>query len=44
MPLVSYTFASGNIQRMKKTVTFSLRISLSFLIAVTVLYLIFRRD
>lgn len=41
MPLVSYTFASGNIQRMKKTVTFSLRISLSFLIAVTVLYLIF---
>ncbi|HJC24785.1 MAG TPA: MATE family efflux transporter [Candidatus Eisenbergiella merdavium] len=38
MPLVSYNYASGNTPRMKKTVTFSARISVTFLVTVAVLY------
>lgn len=38
MPLVSYTYASGAIKRMKGTVMFSARISVAFLTAVMVFY------
>lgn len=38
MPLISYNYASGNFSRMKKTVTFSAKISLGFLILVTAAY------
>ncbi len=40
MPLISYNYASGNIQRMKKTLLFSVKIALSFIIVVSVLYYI----
>lgn len=40
MPLISYNYASGNIERMKKTLFFALKIMLSFLAAVTVGYYI----
>ena len=38
MPLVSYNYASGNTPRMKKTVTFSGKISVTFLVVVAALY------
>lgn len=38
MPLVSYTFAAGNIRRMKDTILFALKIIIPVLIAVTVGY------
>ena len=38
MPLISYNFASGNTRRMKDTLLFSVKIALSFLIAVMILY------
>lgn len=38
MPLVSYNYASGNIPRMKKTILFTAKISLSFLGVITVGY------
>lgn len=38
MPLVSYNYASGNTKRMKKTVIFSGKISISFLMLVTFCY------
>lgn len=38
MPLISYTYADGNTERMKKTIFFSLKIIVSFMIAVTVGY------
>ncbi|HJA91721.1 MAG TPA: MATE family efflux transporter [Candidatus Eisenbergiella merdipullorum] len=34
MPLISYNYASKNIQRMKKTLVFSTRISVTFLVVV----------
>lgn len=34
MPLISYNYASGNIKRMKKTFTFTAKISLGFILAV----------
>lgn len=40
MPLVSYNYASGNTIRMKKAILFSMRISLSFMAAVTLGYYI----
>ena len=40
MPLISYSYASGNYKRMKHTLTFSLKASLTFIIAVTILYFI----
>ena len=44
MPLVGYNYASGNVKRMKNTIFFSAKISLSFLAAVTVLYYAFADD
>lgn len=38
MPLISYNYAAGNISRMKKTLVFSVGISLSFMAAVSVGY------
>ncbi len=35
MPLISYNYASGNIRRMKKTVAFSAKVSLSFLVCMS---------
>ena len=34
MPLISYNYTSGNIKRMKKTVMFTAKISLGFILAV----------
>ncbi len=34
MPLISYNYASGNIERMKKSLLFAVRISLTFMFAV----------
>lgn len=34
MPLISYNYASGNVKRMKKTLLFTVRIAVSFLIVV----------
>lgn len=41
MPLISYSYASGNIKRMKKTLAFSSKISVSFLLLATICYYIF---
>ncbi len=38
MPLISYNYASGNTPRMKKTLTFAAKISLSFLVIVAAGY------
>lgn len=38
MPLVSYNYASGNIERMKKTILFAVKLSVSFLVLVVVGY------
>lgn len=38
MPLISYNYASGNIKRMKHTLVFSLKITLSFMAVVTLGY------
>lgn len=38
MPLISYNYASGNIKRMKNSFMFTVRISLTFMAAVTVVY------
>ncbi|MCI8831473.1 MAG: MATE family efflux transporter [Lachnospiraceae bacterium] len=38
MPLISYNYASGNHKRMKETLFFSLKMSLSFLTGATLLY------
>ncbi len=38
MPLVSYTYAGGNIKRMKHTIIYSVKITLLFMTAVTVCY------
>lgn len=38
MPLISYNYASGNTARMKKTLGFSARISISFLTMISVCY------
>lgn len=40
MPLISYNYASGNHKRMKDTVFFSAKASLSFLMVVTISYYI----
>ena len=41
MPLISYNFASGNRQRMKETIYFAFKLSISFLLAVVALYFAF---
>ena len=38
MPLISYNYASGNVPRMKKTLLFAVRTSISFMAAMSVLY------
>ena len=38
MPLISYNYASGNIPRMKKTLTFSVKISISFMIIMSAVF------
>lgn len=38
MPLVSYTYASGNKKRMKKSIIFSAQVSLTFMIVVSLLF------
>ncbi len=38
MPLISYNYASGNVPRMKRTLTFSLKVSLSFQIIVALFF------
>ena len=44
MPLISYNFASGNIKRMKKALSFTVKFSMIFLSAVAVLYFIFSEN
>lgn len=41
MPLISYNYGSRNTSRMKKTITFSARISVSFLTLMSVIFYIF---
>lgn len=41
MPLISYNYASGNIQRMKKAFVFTAKIAVGFLIVMTGLYFAF---
>lgn len=38
MPLISYNYASGNVKRMKETLIFSIKIALSFIVAVSTCY------
>ncbi len=38
MPLISYTYAGGKIERMKQTIVFSLKIMLSFMLLITIGY------
>lgn len=38
MPLVSYNFASGNIRRMKDTITFAMKITISFMVMTSVIF------
>ena len=40
MPLISYNYSSGNIPRMKKTLLFTVKIALSFMLAVAAGYYI----
>lgn len=40
MPLISYNYACGNVGRMKKTISFTLKITLAFLTVVSVCYYI----
>ena len=44
MPLVSYNYASGNIRRMKGTVTFSAKAALSIITAAALFYFIFSQQ
>ena len=38
MPLISYNYASGNVNRMKKTLTFTMKINLTFMFTLSVCY------
>lgn len=38
MPLISYSYSSGNIKRMKDTLNFTIKISLSFMAAISIFY------
>lgn len=40
MPLVGYNYASGNRDRMRKAVTFATRISVSFILLMTMVYFV----
>lgn len=41
MPLVSYNYASGNVPRMKKTITFAMKISVISMVTVSAAYFFF---
>lgn len=41
MPLVGYNYSSGNVERMKKSITFTAKISVVFILIATALYYIF---
>jgi len=41
MPLVSYNYSSGNIKRMKGGIRLALTVSLSFMVLVTVVFVLF---
>ena len=41
MPLVGYNYASGNAERMKKSIMFTLKLTVSFILIASVLYYIF---
>ncbi len=41
MPLISYNYASGNIPRMKRSLTFTIKIALSFITTVSICYFLF---
>ena len=41
MPLISYNYASGNVDRMKQTLVFYMKIAGTFLVALTAVYLVF---
>ncbi len=41
MPLISYNYGSGNANRLKKTVMFSVKVSITFMVIVAVIYYIF---
>ncbi len=38
MPLISYNYSSGNIPRMRKTLTFTMKIALSFIVCMSAIY------
>lgn len=38
MPLISYNYSSGNIPRMRKTLTFTMKIALSFIFCMSAIY------
>lgn len=38
MPLVSYTYASGNVKRMKEAILFSIKITMVFMLCITACY------
>ena len=38
MPLISYNYASGNVPRMRRTLTFAMKISLSFQVVVALFF------
>ena len=38
MPLISYNYSSGNIPRMKKTLTFTMKIALTFIVCMSAIY------
>ena len=40
MPLISYNYSSGNIQRMKKTLVFTVELALTFIVLVSMSYYI----
>ena len=44
MPLISYNYSSGNVDRMKRTLMFSMKIAISFLAAVAAAYYFFSED
>lgn len=40
MPLISYNYASGNVNRMKKTLTFTMKINLTFMATLAICYFV----
>ncbi len=41
MPLISYNYSGGNSERLKRSVTYSAKLSISFMVLVTVLFALF---